>query len=73
MASGYRPEMTVLAGLPILCRASLSLNGVLFDFWKLILNLADMRTVVIINEFHQSHIIHLIERDDGKEQKKNLA
>lgn len=28
--------MTVLAGLPILCRASLSLNGVLFDFWKLI-------------------------------------
>ena len=32
-----------------------------------------MKTITTISQIHQSHIIHLIERDDGKEQKKSLT
>ena len=32
-----------------------------------------MKTIITTNKIHQSHIIHLIERDDGKEQKKSLT
>ena len=32
-----------------------------------------MKTITTISQIHQSYIIHLIERDDGKEQEKSLT